>query len=139
MSVRNPSIGRGALIVLMATAAIAAAPPTQAADVGMRVIRDPNTGQLRGPTGEEVKAMEEAEARGRASSRAQPAAPPMLRRHANGAVGYYVGETFMTYSVAKRNGDGTTSVVCVPGAEAADKVLNAPQSATAKGDGHAHK
>jgi hypothetical protein len=139
MSVRNRSVGRGALTVLMATAAIATAPASQAADVGMRVIRDANTGQLRAPTAEEVKAMDEAEARGRASSRAQPAAQPMVRRHANGAVGYHVGDTFMTYSVAKRNADGTTSVVCVPGAEAADKVLSAPQAATDKGDDHAHK
>lgn len=141
MSVGSLPIKHRSLALLLAASAIALSPASQAADAAaLRVVKDPVTGQLRAPTPEEFKAMQEQEARERALTRSAAPTGPVLRRAANGAVGYRVGEAFMSFSVAKRNADGTVTMQCVPGAEAADKLLTAPQSSTAPTDkehGHA--
>ena len=58
----------------------------------------------------------------------------MPRLQNGNAVGYWVGDAFLSYSVAKRSTDGTLATHCVTSAEAADKLLKAPQSSTAKLD-----
>ena len=86
----------------------------------MQIVKDPVTGQLRAPTAEEFQAMQEQEAKEKASKPAAAAAAPMVeRRAANGAVGFQLGDEFMTYSVVKRNADGTMTTHCVTGADAA--------------------
>lgn len=136
------------LAALLSVLVLCTAPSAYAADgVGLRVVRDPVTGQLRAPTAEEATAMDERDAAARA---AQPAAAPatgaaesavpMEFRQSNG-VRYRVGDTFLSYSVVKRSADGTLDLQCVTGEEAALKLLKAPQSATAKpakGADHAH-
>ena len=141
MSVGNLSLKQGSLALLLFAAALAASPAAQAADVGMRVVKDPVTGQLRAPTAEEFQAMQEQEAKEKTSrpAAAAAAAPMVERRAANGAVGMQLNEDFMTYSVVKRNADGTITTHCVTGAEAATKLLKAPQASTAKEHGHAHQ
>lgn len=139
MSTRGQSIGRAGAAALFAAATIVASPAIQAAEAGMRVIKDPVTGQLRAPTHEEVKDMLEQEQRARASLRRAPDAAPKLRRNAHGGISNEVGDKFLSFSVARRNADGSTTVVCVPSEAAADRMVNATQAATApSAKEHAH-
>ena len=141
MSVGKLTIKHTSLALLVFAAALAASPMTYAADAGMVVARDPATGKLRAPTAEEMQALEQAAKATPQRSPAAAVAAPVERRAANGAVGFHVGDTFMTYSVMRRNADGTMTMQCVTGAEAADKLLKAPQAARAtsqKEHGHAH-
>lgn len=141
MSVGGLSIKAGSAMLLAAAALVAMSPSMAAGAPAMRVVRDPVTGQLRAPTASEFKAMQAREARDRAASRVVTPAPVPLRA-ANGAVGYRVGDRFLSYSVAKRSADGTVSLDCVTGAEAANQLLNAPQSSTAaihEEHDHAHE
>jgi hypothetical protein len=136
MSVGKLSIHpHGSIGLLLLAAGLAASVPAQAADAGLVVARDPVTGQLRAPTAEEARALEQAPKTESLKSSVAPAAAPVARRAANGAVGFHVGEAFMTYSVMRRNADGTMSMQCVTGAQAADKLTKAPQAAT----GTSHK
>ncbi len=143
MSLGSLHIKHGSL-ALLAAAAIAASSASQAAEGagGMRVVRDTETGQLRGPTPEEFKAMQAQEAQAKRLTRQVAPTAPVSMQHANGAVGVRPTEDTMTYSVIKRNADGTMTTQCVTGAETASKVLKAPQAATAATDkehGHAHQ
>jgi len=132
---------------------LAAAPAAQAADgVGMRVVRDPVTGQLRAPTAEESKAMDEQAAKARAAKvAADPAGaaadspPPMEFRQSNG-VRYRVGDSFLSYSVVRRGADGKLDMQCVTGNEAAERLvrdpkasMSVPTSTIDKEHGHAHQ
>lgn len=125
------------LAAILAVLVLAAAPAAQGADVaGMRIVRDPVTGQLRAPTAEEFKAIEAQEAKARAAleasqpSAAQPPAAPVEIRANNGAIGLRLGDSFMTYSVMKRNADGSMTLHCVTGPDAAQTILMAPPAAT---------
>ena len=130
MSSGTNSRNRTGLTLLLALAAVAAASSSQAADAGLRVVKDPVTGALRAPTADELKAMEALEAK--AAESAAPAAAPVPLRAANGAVGFRVGDQFLTYSVATRKADGTLNIHCVTGEKAAVKLLSAPQSTSSK-------
>lgn len=141
MSVGNFSLKHSGHALLLFAAAIAASPAAQAADPGAVISRDPATGQLRAPTAEEMQALEQAAKAASPSRMATPAAP-VERRAANGAVGFHVGEQFMTYSVMRRNADGTMTMQCVTGAEAADKLVKAPRASrgtSEKEHDHAHQ
>lgn len=129
MSAVSCKMLRAHAALVLGFAALATGVGALAADAGQRVVRDAVTGELRAPTAEEFKAMEAAEANARRGARAIPQAP-VARRSPQGAHGFRVGDQFMTYSVARRNADGTTSMVCVTGEDAAHNVLKAPQAAT---------
>src|SRR4051812_39113478 len=97
------------LAAVLSVLVLAAAPAAQAADgVGLRIVRDPVSGQLRAPTPEEAQAMDAQEAKARAAKAAAAAgtakeAPaPMEFRQANGSVRYRVGDAFLSYSVVTR-------------------------------------
>ncbi len=140
------------LAALLSVLVLAAAPAAYAADgVGMRIVRDPVTGQLRAPTADESKAMDEQAAKDRAEkASANPAGTadspaPMEFRQSNG-VRYRVGDSFLSYSVIKRNSDGTLSMQCVTGQETAEKLVRdpkasmaAPTSTVEKEHDHAHE
>ena len=115
---------------------LCAASAAQAADgVGMRIVRDPVSGQLRAPTPEEAQAMDAQEAKSRAekaaanagTSKESPA--PMEFRQANGSVRYRVGDAFLSYSVVTRNADGSINMQCVTGKDAAEKLVLSPKRA----------
>ncbi len=130
MSAGSCKTSRAHAILVLGFAALAVGPCAQAADAAQRVVRDAVTGELRAPTAEEFQALEAAEANARRGAPAAPREAPVARRSVHGAHGFRVGDRFMTYSVIKRNADGTTSLVCVTGEDAADRVLRAPQAAT---------
>ena len=121
----------------------------------MTVTKDPVTGELRAPTAEEFSTLRKQQVRDQAvkakvNGKAAPVAARSVdavdseRRADNGAIGQHVGEEFMSFSVATRKADGTTSIDCVTGADAANKLVKAPRSSTAKTSktdkehGHAH-
>jgi len=150
---------RAGLGAAIAAFAMVFVPAVHAAGAGMTITKDPVTGELRAPTADEFNALEkqqvkdkaaQAKANAKANGKAGPVAAksadavdPEIRL-ANGAVGYQLGDEFMTYSVVTRNADGTTLIDCVTGAEAANQLVKAPQSTTAKTNksekehGHAH-
>lgn len=136
----------------MASVALAAAlamPTAMAADRdggnGMRVVRDPVTGQLRAPTHEEFKKMQEDERAAKASapaaratSAASASAPVQMQRQ-DGSKGMRVGKAFMSYAVVTRKSDGSLDMDCVTGDESAQKVVQGGAvAAPAKSEGHDH-
>ncbi len=132
MSIRNTeSLGshaiRVGLTAALAVAAFTLSPAVQAADQGLRVFRDPVTGQLRAPTAAEVKALEAAAPKSAAKSGALGVNTRTLNpkpiRHANGAVEQELTDNDMSYSVATRNADGSANLYCVTGADTAAKVM----------------
>lgn len=122
------------LVTALAAAAVVMSQAAVAGETsaGMRIVKDPVSGQLRAPTADEAAALERA-------GRAQRRAPrglitgrmnPAAIRHADGTVEQELDESSLAYTVMTRNADGTTSMVCVTGAEAADAAMNGKQSAS---------
>ena len=138
----------------MASVALAAAlamPTAMAADRdggnGMRVVRDPVTGQLRAPTHEEFKKMQEEERAAKASAPAAratsaasaSASAPVQMQRADGSRGMRVGKAFMSYAVVTRKSDGSLDMDCVTGDESAQMVVQGGAvAAPAKSEGHDH-
>jgi hypothetical protein len=91
----------------------------QPTDAGMRIYRDSATGQMRGPSPEEMQAAAAAPATARPSHMTQFAS-----RHSG--VGIALDESFLQYSVVARNADGSLSEVCVDGADKADAINKTP-------------
>lgn len=105
----------------------AAATTSAAAPAGdaLTVVRDKETGQLRAPTAAELSNMQRrAEALQSARVGAAPAAQqPLLRSHASGARSARLTPDFSSYSVVRKNADGSLDQTCVQGHEAALKAL----------------
>jgi len=114
---------------------------TASAADAMRVVRDPVTGEMRGPTAAEVAAFEKAEAQIRAGSRRTQVQQPTEICHPDGSVEMKLGEDTMMYSVVSSAADGTLSFDCLPAAEAKEFVKGKRASASktaAKVGGHDH-
>jgi hypothetical protein len=108
------------------TAAKQATPPA-AASQGVRVFIDPVTGKIREPEPEEIQQLTPA-----APASAQRTAAQAAERRAaaqaplsgpDGAVGMKLDDSYMVYSVATRNPDGTISFECVTGPAKASQAL----------------
>jgi hypothetical protein len=121
---QNTQFLRHAALIALLAGGVATAAHAQ------RVTRDAQTGELRAPTADEVRAMDAAGSRkaapavGIMSGRANPA-PVRLR---NGTVMQELTTDTMMYSVARRNADGTVSQYCVHGDEAAQRIVKGPQA-----------
>jgi len=111
------------------------APATKPADEGaqmssLRVVRDPDTGQLRAPTSEELKGLLEAQrqartaqasARSRSAQTTAPAVLPVEKsvvKHANGMVSVKLGQESLTAIKAVTTPDGVRVVHVQPAAPA---------------------
>jgi hypothetical protein len=110
---------------------------------GMRVSRDPVTGQIRIPTAEENKALDDlqaaAAAKAAASGQSAPAAvTPVAVTHSDGSVEQKLDEQSMVYSVMVRNADGTMSMQCVTGQDTANGIVfgKTPSVTPRKGNLH---
>lgn len=114
----------------------------------MTVVRDAETGRLRAATADEIAAMR-AKAKPAAGSAAArgattlPAAPaqPAVRAYASGAHSAKLPSSMASYSVVKRQPDGTLDSRCVQGEQAALQALRGTPTtaqstpvAPAKGD-----
>lgn len=87
-----------------------------AAQEGMVVVRDPQTGQLRAPTADELKELR-ARTPATAPSTAGLAAPrtPATITRGDGSRGVRLGEKGMVYDVVTRGPDGKLTHECVRG------------------------
>ena len=106
-----------------ARSAAQAAPAQRAA--GAVVVRDPQTGELREPTPQELLALTTPPP-GRFSLQAAPSAPlPIVSP--TGFDGLQLGEEQMTYTVATRKADGTVAISHAAGKTEADRQVAAGQ------------
>ena len=105
---------------------------------GMVVVRDPQTGKMRPPTAEEMKALRAATPPNAAMT-ARPASPPVTMTRPNGARGVRVGESHLVYEVVTRGADGKLSSQCVQGEAAAQQALTHPANAADKESAHENR
>ncbi|HWH82984.1 MAG TPA: hypothetical protein VNU71_12195 [Burkholderiaceae bacterium] len=128
----------------LAAAAIVAAPMAARAAGGMTVTKDPQTGQLRAPTAQEMEALRAKENAAQAKTHGK-AQTLVEHHHANGAVSVMLDESFMNYSVVTRNADGSLSEQCVVGSNAAQAIVSgkakkpSAKTSTAAHKEHAHE
>lgn len=85
-------------------------------------LRSDNADRARLNLEKSVKAAARGQKVGMVSGRANPQA----RRLADGSIVQELDAGTMTYSVARRNPDGSLELICVDSAEAAEKAMNAP-------------
>lgn len=124
------------------------APEAPAAELlgGQKVMRDPATGQLRHAEHDEVQPA--AAAARLAPSAAQQRRAQTLERFRTmtavttptGARGQKLDASYLNFSVARRNADGSLTQDCVVGEDAASTLMStpAPTAKARKEDGHAH-
>ena len=108
-------------------------------DEGMVVVRDAETGKMRTPTPEELRALRAKAPPSGAALLATPQQPRQLSRR-DGARGVRLGEQSMVYEVVTRDADGKLSSQCVHGEDAARAAVNQPaQPAGANHQEHTHE
>ena len=113
-----------AMAVLCAMAAFSLQAKAQDAAQGMVAVRDAQTGKMRAPTADELKALR-AKTPSNAALGAARSQPQTLSAR-SGAQGVRLGEKIMVYDVVTRGADGKLSSECVHGeAAAADAVHHA--------------
>jgi hypothetical protein len=102
------------------------------------VVRDAETGQLRAATAAEVQAMNKTSGTGRSANAVQPRIGmntgklnPQPIQHADGTVEQELDASTLSYTVAKRNADGSISMVCVTGKDEEAKALAATPARSA--------
>lgn len=136
MSSKNPTaaVPLAALCAAMAMAMPAAAAAEQP---GMVVARDPQTGQLRAPTADELKALRQQSQQGQAAMMGKAAveAPATVTR-TDGVRQVRLGERGMVYSVVTRDADGKLVRQCVQGEQAAQEAIK--PGATSGNREHSH-
>jgi hypothetical protein len=125
-----------AALCVLATLSIQARASGEAAgQEGMVVVRDPQTGKMRAPTPDEMKALRAATPPS-ASLAARPAAQPGVMTRPSGARGVHVGESHLVYEVVTRGADGKLSSQCIQGEAAAQEALTHPANAADKESDH---
>ncbi len=87
----------------------------------MVVVKDPQTGELRAPTAQEIEALKAVSPAPKLSVSGQATTVEKLL---SGRVRAKLGPEYMRYSVVRRNPDGKLSEQCVPGSKL-DGALNA--------------
>lgn len=101
---------------------------------GLTVVRDAETGRLRAPTPDEMRALQ----RKSPAALAAPAQHTMITG-ADGRRHVQLGERGLVYSVVKRGPDGKLDQQCVPGADAAGRVLAQPAPGADQEARHDHR
>jgi hypothetical protein len=102
---------------------------------GMVVVRDPQTGKMRAPTPEELRALRAKAPPPAAALAGAPQQPKTLTRR-DGARGVRLGEKTLVYDVVTRGEDGKLSSQCVQGEAAAQDALQHPANAEHKEHRH---
>ena len=103
----------------------AVAPLAAHAADALRIVRDPITGEMRGPNAAEVAAFEKAEAQLRAKNGTAAPKPRTEIRYPDGTVETKLNDDDVLYSVVRANEDGTLSQQCLPAKQAKAYVLSA--------------
>lgn len=116
-----------------------ARPANPAGQDGMVVVRDAQTGKMRPPTPDELKALRPRSAASAAFGAGKaPQGQPLAPRR-DGARGVRLGEKNMVYEVVTRGADGKLTGECVHGEAAADAALHAGHAANDQHEEHAHE
>jgi hypothetical protein len=102
---------------------------------GMVTVRDAQTGKLRAPTPDEMKALRAAAPPNAALKSGRAATAPVMTRR-DGARGVRVGESNVVYEVVTRGADGKLSSQCVQGQDAVQQALSHPANAADKESDH---
>ena len=102
---------------------------------GMVVVRDAETGKMRAPTPEELRALRAKAPPAAAALTATPQQPRLLSRR-DGARGVRLGESSQVYEVVTRGEDGKLSSQCVKGEDAAREAMDRPANAEHKEHNH---
>lgn len=131
------------LTLSAAALTLLAASHASAQDAGMKVVKDAQTGQLRAPTADEFKKMQAQEntlksGKKKSLGMLTNTEEPKLVPHRRGGLKMELTEDTMVYSVATRNADGSFTMQCVTGADAADKAVNQASTSTKGHEGHNH-
>lgn len=115
---KNLSLQKTSATVALA-AGLAIAGSAQAQHVQVRA---DNVESARANIEKSVKAAARGQRVGMVSGRANPQA----QRMADGSIVQELDASTLSYTVARRNADGTIEMVCVNGSEAAEKAMKAP-------------
>ena len=129
------TIGTLTALLLLAVFSMHARAAGQEGQEGMVVVRDPQTGKLRAPTSDELKALR---AQTPSAALAAPRQPATVSR-SDGSRGVRLGERNMVYEVVTRGADGKLTRECVEGGTAAQALDHAGDAATHSNhgeDGH---
>jgi hypothetical protein len=102
---------------------------------GMVVVRDQQTGKMRAPTPDEMKALRASTPPNAAIVAGRPTQPSVTTRR-DGARGVRVGESNLVYEVVTRDADGKLSSQCVQGEDAVQQALTHPANAADKESAH---
>jgi hypothetical protein len=102
---------------------------------GMVVVRDAQTGKMRAPTPEELRALRAKAPPSSAALTGTPRAQQQLSRR-DGSRGVRLGEKSMVYDVVTRGEDGKLSSQCVQGEAAAREALEHPANVEHKEHNH---
>jgi hypothetical protein len=106
---------------------------------GMVVVRDAETGKMRAPTPEELRALRARAPRSDAAVTGTPQQPRVTTKR-NGSRNVLLGERSMVYEVVTRDADGKLSSQCVQGDGAAEAAMSQPaQPADANHKEHTHE
>jgi len=128
-------LNASAMAALCALAAFSLQAKAQSQE-GMVVVRDAQTGKMRAPTPDELKALR-APAPAAALSAGKSRPQPLAARR-DGTRGVRLGDKTMVYDVVTRGPDGKLSSECVHGDAAAEAALNGANAANAHKE-HAHE
>lgn len=131
----------GAMAALCALALFSLQAKAQEQDTssGMVVVRDAQTGKMRAPTPDELRALRAKAPPPSAAMAGTPQTQSLTNRR-SGARGVRLGEKNLVYEVATRGADGKLTSECVHGADAAEDALHHPANAThAAHKEHAHE
>jgi hypothetical protein len=107
--------------VRVVNAAAPVASTVSSTQAGMRTFKDSVTGELRGPTAEEMQAVAAETPAARTRGMYQ------FTSSSHGGIGATLDESFMQYSVVARQADGSMSEVCVTGADKAAEIVANPE------------
>jgi len=124
-----------AALCILASVTMHAKAAGQKDQEGMVVVRDPQTGKMRAPTPEELRALRANAPPSSATLTATPQQPHLLSRR-DGARGVRLGEKSLVYDVVTRGEDGKLSSQCVQGEAAARGAVEHPANAGHKEHSH---
>ena len=124
---------------LQAKAQQQAQPASPHSQEGMVVVRDAQTGKMRAPTPDELKALQARNPAPAALAAGRPQQHQALAPRRDGTRGVRLGDRTMVYDVVTRGADGKLSSECVHGAAAAEAALGRALSATDAHEEHVHE
>jgi hypothetical protein len=125
-----------AVLCVLASVAMHAKAAQQEGQSGMVVVRDAQSGKMRAPTPEELKALRAKTPPPNAALGSAPQEPRQLSSRRDGARGVRLGEKTIVYDVVTRGEDGKLHRECVQGDAAAADALKHPANAEHKEHSH---